>query len=93
MDDVEAMSVLAHALGKYRQKSYDDLMQLLDQTTHIDTTGPSGTNYQVDIEIFWDGPPNGDLRVMGAIDDAGWRAYVPLTDSFILSPDGTFVGE
>lgn len=93
MNDAEAMSVLARELAHYRVKPYADLIQLLDDTTHIDTEGPSGTKYQVDIQVMWDGPPNGDLRVMGAIDDGRWRAYLPLTDSFILRSDGTFVGE
>jgi hypothetical protein len=31
--------------------------------------------------------------VLGSIDDGGWRAFAPLTRSFIKSPDGTFVGE
>jgi len=93
MDDAEAMSVLAREMAHYRARTYADLVQLLDETTHIDTDGPSGTKYQVGIEVMWDGPSNGDLRVIGAIDDAGWRAYVPLTASFILRPDGTFVGE
>ena len=93
MDNIEAMSVLAVEMEHYRAKSYADLVPLLDQTTHIDVDGPSGTKYQVDIEVMWDGPSNGDLRVIGAVDDGGWRAFVPLTDSFILRSDGTFVGE
>jgi hypothetical protein len=30
---------------------------------------------------------------MGAIDDGGVRALMPLGESFILAPDGSFVGE
>jgi hypothetical protein len=29
----------------------------------------------------------------GSIDDGGWRAFSPLTESFILAKTGTFVGE
>jgi hypothetical protein len=28
-----------------------------------------------------------------SIDDGGWRAFLPWTDSFIIAPDGSFVGE
>ena len=80
-------------MASYRARPYADLIRLLDRTTHIDMDGASGTKYQIDIEIVWDGAPNGDLRVMGAIDDGGVRANLPLTHSFILRPDGTFVGE
>jgi hypothetical protein len=30
---------------------------------------------------------------MGSIDDGGWRAFVPISRSFIKSADGSFVGE
>jgi len=34
------------------------------------------------------------LRVLGAIDDGrGFRANVPLTDDFLVAPDGSSVGE
>jgi len=31
--------------------------------------------------------------VIVTVDDGGWRAFVPLGESFILAQDGTFVGE
>src|SRR5205807_9836250 len=33
-----------------------------------------------------------NLRVIVSVDDGGLRAFVPLTDSFIVSPEGLFVG-
>ena len=27
-------------------------------------------------------------HLMGAVDDGGWRAYIPLTLDFLVSPDG-----
>jgi hypothetical protein len=33
------------------------------------------------------------MRVLAAIDDGGWHALVPLMASFIVAPDGSFVGE
>ena len=56
-------------------------------------TGPSGKWYQIEIQAFWDGKPDGDIRVMGSIDDGGWRAYFPLCEDFIKSPSNEFVGE
>ena len=93
MDNAEATSVLTREMSRYRAMSYAELVLLLDQTEHIDTAGPSGTKYQVDVEVMWDDQPKGDVRVIGAVDDGAWRAYAPLTDSFILRSDGTFVGE
>jgi hypothetical protein len=28
---------------------------------------------------------------MGSIDDAGWRAFLPLTESLIMKLDGTLI--
>jgi hypothetical protein len=53
----------------------------------------SGTPYQVEAEAFWDSTKEGDLRVIVKVDDVGWRAFVPLSEDFILAPDGSFVGE
>jgi hypothetical protein len=33
------------------------------------------------------------VRVIGSIDDGGWWTFKPLTEDFILAPDGTFAGE
>jgi hypothetical protein len=42
---------------------------------------------------MWDDDYQQNIRVMGAVDDGGWRAFMPLTDSFIMAPDSSFVGE
>jgi hypothetical protein len=48
----------------------------------------------VEVLALWDeGRPGGNLRVMVSIDDGGWRAFKPLTEDFIIAPDGSFVGE
>ena len=93
MNNEEAISVLDREMERYRAKAYAELIQLLDETKYIDTTGPSGTPYQVELSFVWDDKSKGDLRVIGAVDDGGLRAFAPLNDSFIMRPDGTFVGE
>jgi hypothetical protein len=42
---------------------------------------------------FWDDKKLGNLRVCGSIDDGGLRAFFPVTDSFIIAPDGRFIDE
>jgi hypothetical protein len=54
---------------------------------------PSGAWYQIEVEAFWDGRRDKNLRVLASIDDGGWSAIHPITDSFIIAPGGTFVGE
>jgi len=66
---------------------------LLNEVDAYQVEGPSGTKYQIEIQAIWDREPNGNLRVMGGIDDGGLRACLPLTDDFILSPSGEFIDE
>jgi hypothetical protein len=82
-------------LAKYRAKAYRELVALIGNPRTLEVTAPSGTWYQIEIQALWDDPKNlnGVLRVAGAIDDGGIRAYMPLTDSFLLAPTGEFVGE
>ena len=96
MDKTEAHSILAEHLARYRTRSYAELASWV-RDGRVDTpeaVGKSGEHYQIEIQFFWDDKPDRDVRVIGSVSDGrGIRAFVPLTDSFILSPEGRFVGE
>ena len=94
MDKNEARSVLVEHLLSYRARSYADLVANIGHAGCVEIRGPTGTAYQVEVDIVWDDKPNGDVRVLAGIDDGTFRAaFSPLTDDFIKAPDGTFVGE
>jgi len=93
MDKEKALAVLAVQLGRYRRRSYAALRALIGEIEAYEIETPDGLAYQIEIQVFWDDKPGGDIRVGGAVDDGGWRAYAPLTDDFIISPDGSFVDE
>ena len=93
MDKVEARSVLLAHLEEWRRRTYAELAGEVGQSRQFEATGQSGTRYQVDVQVRWDDEPNGDIRVLGGIDDGGLRAFAPLTGDFILGPDGRFGGE
>jgi hypothetical protein len=86
-------AILRDHLRAYRQRSYHDLVALLGKPQVAELRGVSGATYQLEVVVQWDDRPGGALRVLGSVDDGGWRALKPLTDDFILAPDGTFVGE
>jgi hypothetical protein len=95
MDKEEAPSILAAHLARYRSRSYAELAAWTRQR-RIDTAeaiGPRGKPYQIEVQFLWDDKPDEDVRVSASIDDGGIRAFLPLTDGFILSPAGKFVGE
>ena len=93
MDNREAAALLREHLDGYRRRTYHDLVGLRDRRQVAELRGGSGRTYQIEVEIHWDGPPGGSVRVLGSIDDGGLRSYIPISQDFILAPDGTFVGE
>jgi hypothetical protein len=94
MDKREARTIIAAQLEPLRQLSYQELVErLLDRQETSEVVGASGAWYQLEIYALWDDRPGGVLRVWGAIDDGGWRAFAPLVECFLISPDGSFVGE
>ena len=93
MNKTEALRALHGQLQPWRERSWMDLCKEVGQLQRFEVTAESGTRYQGEVQVFWDDEPGGAIRVMASIDDGGWRAFVPLTEDFILAPDGTFVGE
>ena len=94
MNNAEARAVVIGALATYREWSYGQLCEIVDAPKRtFEMVGPSGARYQIDVRAYWDGEPNVNIRVVGTIDDGGWRAFLPLVESFIKAPDGSFVGE
>ncbi|MDR4494965.1 MAG: hypothetical protein AB7P17_12440 [Nitrospirales bacterium] len=93
MNNAEAATLLKDHLARYRLRPYSDLVTLLGKPQVAELRGASGVTYQLEVEVHWDARPGGALRVLGSINDGGWRAFKPLCDDFILGPDGRFVGE
>jgi len=93
MNKEEAKVVLSELLADYKAKSYTDLRYLLNKQDTSEVTANSGAKYQIKIQAVWDDKRDGNIRIMGSIDDGGMRAFMPLTDDFIITPNGEFVGE
>jgi hypothetical protein len=93
MDKDEARQILSRHLAGYRNRTHADLVRVLGEVDVAEIAGPSGTKYQIEVEVFWDDKARRNLRVLASIDDGGWRSLAPLSESFILAPDGSFVGE
>jgi len=94
MDKKEAQHLLEKALNLYHDKPYSILASMVEKEPDIsEVTGESGSNYQIEIQTFWDGKPFENVRVLGCIDDGGFRVFSPLSDDFIKSPSNEFVGE
>lgn len=91
MDKDEASAVLDQHLAIFVRRSYAELAAIVDQSQSAQANGPSGTAYQIEFNVFYDSGRSGDLRIMGSIDDGGWRALAPLSKSEIMKPTGELV--
>jgi hypothetical protein len=86
MDKIEATKLLETGLERFRGESYDALVSRVGDVVTEEVGGESGTEYQLEYTFMWDGHPGGAVLVIGSIDDGGWRAFAPLTQSFLKRP-------
>ena len=94
MNGIEARAVLEAHLESYRSAPYRDLVALIARGPDTaEIRGASGAWYQIETLAVWDTSAGGDIHIIGSIDDGGWRAFVPVTDGFVMRPDGSFAGD
>jgi hypothetical protein len=93
MNTQEAAGLLQEYLERYRARTYAELTTLVGNQETFQARGESGVSYQIEIQALWDDTSRRTIRVLGAIDDGGLRALVPLCRDFIVAPDGSFIGE
>lgn len=88
-----ARKLLSDEIDKFKKKNYEKLKSYLGprgvQVHSI--RDESGEEYVIEIEAFWDGDVGGNLRLVVGVSMGGWRSYFPMTDDFIISPDGQFI--
>lgn len=94
MNRDEARQILSAELRKFRESAYADLIAKLGNQGCWEVVGPSGSAYQIEVDIFWDNPraKSGNIRVIGSVDNGGLSAFKPLSEDFIMTPDGQFIG-
>jgi hypothetical protein len=88
-----ARAIVEDRLKLLRKLSYGELAKLVGQVSCDRIRRPDGEEYQVETEARWDAKTGGDVRVIVAIDGPGASAFIPLTETFIMSADGSFIGE
>lgn len=84
MNRDEATKVLMRVLGDYEAREYAELAPRVGELRCFHVVGDSGARYQVEVQLLWDGPRNGLIRVSGGIDDGGWSAWRPLSGDIIV---------
>jgi hypothetical protein len=92
MDNDEAIRLLEQELAPFRGLSYAALVDKIQESPMAYERSVGGASYQIEIEVFCHRPGE-TIYVIGSVDDGGWRAFSPLTRSFMKSPDETFGDE
>lgn len=85
MDKSEANKILGEQLVRFGR--YTELVSLVESghVKNFEVRGASGTTYQVEVQFFWDDERRSNVRVVGSIDDGGIRAFIPLTQTLLIS--------
>jgi hypothetical protein len=85
MNRAEAKAILLRRLVVERRKPYAWHANRVGETASDEVVGRSGVTYQVKLIWTWDSQPGGDVRVLGSIDDGGWRAWCPIAFGFLVT--------
>jgi hypothetical protein len=89
MDRVEAGALLDTYMETLQVRSYEELKALMGDALCFGITGASGSEYQIEVSVFWDGKPGADLRVLASIDDGRLLSSLrPLTRDIIVGSPG-----
>ncbi|MGC4868807.1 hypothetical protein ACLQ3B_25600 [Micromonospora sp. DT53] len=89
LNDELAAELAQARLAEWQRVSYDDWRAMLDDKDVRDVLGADGARYRVVSYALDDG--GGRIRMVAAVDDGAWSAFVPLVRDEIMNADGTFV--
>jgi hypothetical protein len=94
MDNAEALDILSQELDLYRAKPYSELEKMVSgKPVGKEVRTYNDADYNLEIVIDWSEGPGGNIKVLAFIEDGEMRSFIPLTKSFILSPDNEFIDE
>jgi hypothetical protein len=93
MNEEVAYVLIDAELRRLLELPYSELIKLVGAGESKQVVGEDGNSYQLEIEAIWDIARAEDVRVIVSVDDGGWRALKPLTQGFVMRPDGSFVDE
>src|SRR5262245_18360852 len=98
MNKPEMTAIISEHLTRYGRRPFQELRSLVEskQVDVFAVKGPSGADYQIDIQFVWDDQLRGTIRVLGSIDEdphLPLLGFLPIyvssvTKSLILSPPG-----
>jgi len=86
MNKQEAYSLAINELEQFEQLKYVDLKTRVGNNYNKEKQAESGVLYQIDTQVFWDSKERKNIRVMVSVDNMGWFAFAPITESILIKP-------
>ena len=88
MDNTEAIEILEEELERYRPKTYSELKSMVsNKPIGKEVRTYNDADYNIEVVVNWNDEPDGDIKVLAFVEDGEMRSFIPLTKSFIKSPD------
>lgn len=91
MDKEEARQLLEKKLEELKKLKFEEFNDwILNKHVEVfELNGLSGDQYQIEVEAHWDNEPNGEIRVLGSIDNGTLgAAFIPVCADFLISKSG-----
>jgi len=93
MDKTEAKMIAENDLEVYRTLSYEEIVGKIGNQENFERVSENGEPYQIEFDFFYDDAASGNIRVAGIVSYSGWTDFFPVSNDFIIAPDGKFIGE
>ena len=93
MNKQEALDIAEKELDSYRSLPYEELVSKIGHAESFERVSESGEPYQIEFDCFFDDSEDRNIRVVGMVSYSWWTDFSPISSSFIMSPDRSFIGE
>ena len=93
MDKNEAKAIAESELESYRAMPYELIAAKIGYPESFERQSSDGHSYQVEFHCFYDDSYDRNIRVICNVSYSGWTYFSPVSDDFIIAPDGSFIGE
>ena len=93
MDKGEARMIAERDLKVYRDMTYENIRSEIGSAESFERVSELGEPYQIEFEFFYDNHREGNIRVTAAVSYSGWTEFFPVSNDFIIAPNGEYIGE
>lgn len=93
MDKNEASQIAEKDLEFYRSLSYDEILSRIGVQESFEKVSDRGEPYQIEFDFMFDDHDEKTIRVWAMVSHSFWTDFIPVTNSFIIAPNGDFKGE